>query len=55
MKLRLDRVLKGEFECDSVEAALEAKPVDVSFERPDNWIAPYAKYEPNWWKPYVPQ
>lgn len=54
MKIRLDRVLMGEYECDTQKEALEAKPVDVQFEQPKNWIAPYTKYAPDWWKPYVP-
>ncbi|CAI6005480.1 unnamed protein product [Closterium sp. NIES-65] len=54
MKLRLDRVLKGEFEASSQDDALEGKPFDISFPKPANWVAPYPKYEPNWWKPYAP-
>lgn len=55
MKIRLDRVLMGEYECDTQKEALEAKPVDVEFDVPKNWIAPYTKYAKDWWKPYVPQ
>ncbi|CAI5945292.1 unnamed protein product [Closterium sp. NIES-64] len=54
MKLRLDRVLKGEFEASSQDDALEGKPFDISFPKPANWVAPYPKYEPTWWKPYAP-
>lgn len=55
MKIRLDRVLMGEFECDTQEEALQAKPIDIKFEKPASWTAPYTKYADDWWKPYVPQ
>lgn len=55
MKLRLDRVLTASFEADSVEEALAySKQVDLQFEKPSNWVAPYPKYEPGWWESFLP-
>ena len=54
MKLRMDRVLKGEYEAASVEAALKSKPVDIQFDSPGKWVAPYPKYEGPWWTPFLP-
>jgi hypothetical protein len=53
MKLRLDRVLKGELTVDSPEEALAGKLTTVKFERPEKWIAPYPKYEGDWWTPFL--
>ncbi|XP_024393120.1 protein YCF54, chloroplastic [Physcomitrium patens] len=53
MKLRLDRVLKGEITTDSPEEALAGKLTTVEFERPAKWIAPYPKYEGDWWTPFL--
>lgn len=54
MKLRLDRVLQDSFEADNVEEALASNPVDLEFEKPENWTAPYTKYEYGWWEPFLP-
>ncbi|GJP33333.1 hypothetical protein CLOM_g17877 [Closterium sp. NIES-68] len=53
MKLRLDRVLRGEFECDSQEEALKSLPIENNFGKPAKWDAPYPKYESSWWTPYA--
>jgi len=53
MKLRLDRVLKGEMTVDSPEEVLAGKLTTVKFERPAKWIAPYPKYEGDWWTPFL--
>jgi hypothetical protein len=53
MKLRLDRVLKGEITVDTPEEALAGKLTTVKFERPAKWIAPYPKYEGDWWTPFL--
>lgn len=55
MKLRLDRVLQGSFEAaNSVEEALESNPVNLEFDKPEKWTAPYPKYEYGWWEPFLP-
>ncbi|KAG1338906.1 hypothetical protein COCNU_04G012120 [Cocos nucifera] len=54
MKLRLDRVLADNFEADSLEEALAYNPVDLQFEKPEKWVAPYPKYEFGWWEPFLP-
>ena len=54
MKLRLDRVLRGEYTATSVDEALASQPVTAEFPPPENWIAPYPKYEAGWWTPYLP-
>lgn len=54
MKLRLDRVLTESFEADSLEEALAYNPVKLEFEKPANWVAPYPKYESEWWGPFLP-
>ncbi|KAL3690352.1 hypothetical protein R1sor_016661 [Riccia sorocarpa] len=55
MKLRLDRVLKGAFETTSVKDALSGNSdVELKFKKPENWVAPYAKYEGPWWTPFLP-
>lgn len=54
MKLRLDRVLQDSFEADVLEEALASNPVDIEFEKPEKWTAPYAKYEYGWWEPFLP-
>ncbi|EPS66150.1 hypothetical protein M569_08628, partial [Genlisea aurea] len=54
MKLRLDRVLEGSFEADSVERALASDPVELKFQKPQKWTAPYTKYEFGWWEPFLP-
>ncbi|XP_057772695.1 uncharacterized protein LOC130992170 [Salvia miltiorrhiza] len=54
MKLRLDRVLQDSFETDNLEEALASNPIDLKFEKPDKWTAPYAKYEYGWWEPFLP-
>ncbi|KAK9069067.1 hypothetical protein SSX86_013183 [Deinandra increscens subsp. villosa] len=53
MKLRLDRVLLESFEAESVEEALASNPVDLEFEKPDKWAAPYPKYEYGWWESFL--
>lgn len=53
MKLRLDRVLKGELIVNSADEALTGKLTTVTFERPAKWIAPYPKYEGDWWTPFL--
>ncbi|XP_076957251.1 protein YCF54, chloroplastic-like [Bidens hawaiensis] len=54
MKLRLDRVLLESFEAESLEEALAFNPVNLEFEKPDKWVAPYPKYEYGWWEPFLP-
>eukprot|EP00262_Sarcandra_glabra_P021117 TRINITY_DN8731_c0_g1_i1.p1 TRINITY_DN8731_c0_g1~~TRINITY_DN8731_c0_g1_i1.p1 ORF type:complete len:222 (+),score=27.93 TRINITY_DN8731_c0_g1_i1:91-756(+) len=54
MKLRLDRVLSESFEADSLEGALASHPTDLEFKKPENWVAPYPKYEFGWWEPFLP-
>ncbi|KAL6978963.1 hypothetical protein U1Q18_020631 [Sarracenia purpurea var. burkii] len=54
MKLRLDRVLSECYEADSLEEALASNPVDLEFKKPENWVAPYPKYEFGWWGPFLP-
>lgn len=55
MKLRLDRVLQGSFEAEStLEEALESNPVNIEFDKPEKWTAPYPKYEYGWWEPFLP-
>ncbi|XAR58816.1 hypothetical protein NMG60_11014365 [Bertholletia excelsa] len=54
MKLRLDRVLQESYEADSLEEALASNPANLEFEKPDKWVAPYAKYEFGWWEPFLP-
>ncbi|KAG0583797.1 hypothetical protein KC19_3G163900 [Ceratodon purpureus] len=53
MKLRLDRVLKGEISVDSPKEALTGKLTAVKFEKPEKWIAVYPKYEGDWWTPFL--
>ncbi|PNX98438.1 hypothetical protein L195_g021686 [Trifolium pratense] len=53
MKLRLDRVLSGSFEADSVEEALASNPANLEFDKPDKWVAPYPKYESGWWESFL--
>ncbi|KAF3331874.1 hypothetical protein FCM35_KLT03280 [Carex littledalei] len=54
MKLRLDRVLANNFEADTLDEALAFNPVDLKFEKPQTWTAPYPKYEFGWWEPFLP-
>ncbi|XP_054796409.1 uncharacterized protein LOC129301829 [Prosopis cineraria] len=54
MKLRLDRVLSESFEAESLEEALASNPVNLEFEKPENWVAPYPKYKFGWWEPFLP-
>ncbi|KAI7734344.1 hypothetical protein M8C21_030413 [Ambrosia artemisiifolia] len=54
MKLRLDRVLEESFEAESVEEALASNPVNLEFEKPEKWVAPYPKYEFGWWESFLP-
>lgn len=53
MKLRLDRVLQESFEADSLEEALASNPVNIEFEKPEKWTAPYPKYEYGWWERFL--
>ncbi|OUZ99647.1 Uncharacterized protein family Ycf54 [Macleaya cordata] len=53
MKLRLDRVLAESYEAESLEEALASNPTTLEFKKPENWVAPYPKYEPGWWKPFL--
>jgi len=56
MKLRLDRVLKGEFEASSdASVALKGEQPKADFKRPEPWTAPYKKYEDKWWEPFLPK
>ncbi|KAJ4960446.1 hypothetical protein NE237_020356 [Protea cynaroides] len=55
MKLRLDRVLMESYEADGLEEALGSNPANLEFEKPENWVAPYPKYEFGWWEPFLPQ
>ncbi|KAK9128257.1 hypothetical protein Syun_017054 [Stephania yunnanensis] len=54
MKLRLDRVLAESYEADSLEEALASNPANLEFEKPENWVAPYPKYEFGWWESFLP-
>ncbi|CAI8597085.1 unnamed protein product [Vicia faba] len=54
MRLRLDRVLSGSFEADSLEEALASNPTNLEFEKPAKWVAPYRKYESGWWESFLP-
>ncbi|CAK9142337.1 unnamed protein product [Ilex paraguariensis] len=54
MKLRLDRVLQECYEADSLDEALASNPVNLEFQKPENWVAPYPKYEFGWWEPFLP-
>ncbi|XWS71965.1 hypothetical protein CRYUN_Cryun03dG0183800 [Craigia yunnanensis] len=54
MKLRLDRVLSDSYEADSIEEAFASNPTTLEFEKPENWVAPYPKYEFGWWEPFMP-
>ncbi|XP_073271099.1 protein YCF54, chloroplastic [Primulina huaijiensis] len=54
MKLRLDRVLQDSFEAENLGEALASNPVNLEFEKPENWTAPYPKYEYGWWEPFLP-
>ncbi|KAK9286965.1 hypothetical protein L1049_015373 [Liquidambar formosana] len=54
MKLRLDRVLSESYEAESLEEALASNPVNIEFAKPENWVAPYPKYESGWWEPFLP-
>ncbi|XP_028752780.1 uncharacterized protein LOC114712412 [Neltuma alba] len=54
MKLRLDRVLSESFEAESLEEALASNPVNLEFEKPEKWVAPYPKYKFGWWEPFLP-
>ncbi|KAL9241369.1 hypothetical protein vseg_015489 [Gypsophila vaccaria] len=54
MKLRLDRVLSDSYEADSLEEALASNPVNLEFEKPEKWVAPYQKYEYGWWETFLP-
>ncbi|XVF13733.1 hypothetical protein REPUB_Repub08aG0233100 [Reevesia pubescens] len=54
MKLRLDRVLSDSYETESLEEALASNPTTLEFEKPENWVAPYSKYEFGWWEPFLP-
>lgn len=54
MKLRLDRVLSKSFEAESLEEALASNPVNLEFEKPEKWAAPYPKYKFGWWEPFLP-
>ncbi|KAI3994040.1 hypothetical protein MKX01_012297 [Papaver californicum] len=48
MKLRLDIVLSESYEADSLEEALASTPTNLEFKKPENWVAPYPKYESGW-------
>ncbi|CAK7323460.1 unnamed protein product [Dovyalis caffra] len=54
MKLRLDRVLSDSYEADTLEEALASNPTTIEFEKPENWVAPYSKYEYGWWEAFLP-
>uniref|UniRef100_A0A1D1ZHX9 Uncharacterized protein ycf54 n=1 Tax=Anthurium amnicola TaxID=1678845 RepID=A0A1D1ZHX9_9ARAE len=54
MKLRLDRVLAESFEADSCKEALASNLIDLHFEKPEKWVAPYPKYESGWWEQFLP-
>lgn len=54
MKLRLDRVLRGEIEAETMEEALKSNPVPLHFEKPQKWTAPYSKYTGAWWTRFLP-
>ncbi|ONK78180.1 uncharacterized protein A4U43_C02F15380 [Asparagus officinalis] len=55
MKLRLDRVLAENFEAESFAKAMVSNPIDLQFEKPEKWVAPYPKYEYGWWESFLPK
>lgn len=55
MKLRLDRVLAESFESENFVEAMACNPVEIKFEKPEKWVAPYPKYESNWWETFSPK
>lgn len=55
MKLRLDRVLAESFEATSLDEALASNPTTLEFAKPENWVAPYPKYESGWWETFLPK
>lgn len=55
MKLRLDRVLAESFEADDFAEAMASNPVELHFEKPEKWTAPYPKYEFGWWESFLPK
>lgn len=42
------------YEADGLEEALASNPTDLSFEKPEKWVAPYPKYEAGWWEAFLP-
>eukprot|EP00898_Chlorokybus_atmophyticus_P000414 jgi/Chlat1/1373/Chrsp119S01785 len=57
MKLRIDRVQLGKFEApsDKIPVALASKQKVKDFGKPENWVAPYKKYEAGWWEKFEPK
>ncbi|KAG0452323.1 hypothetical protein HPP92_024687 [Vanilla planifolia] len=43
MKLRLDRVLSGNYEASTHEEALASNNADLRFNKPGKWLAHYPK------------
>jgi hypothetical protein len=53
VKLRMDRVLKGELEGSLAEVTASTGPVPP-FAKPAAWTAPYNKYSAGWWSMFTP-
>lgn len=55
MKLRMDRVLKGELK-GKPSQVLQSKGKIQPYEppSPDKWTAPYSKYASGWWERFEP-
>jgi hypothetical protein len=54
MKLRLDRVLKGELEGKPSEILKSTGKIEP-FPKPAKWTAPYNKYAHGWWNVFKPE
>lgn len=54
MRTRLDQVLEVKLGMVSKEEALKSAGELPSFEEPEIWRAPYARYAPGWWEAFYP-
>ncbi|CAM0873000.1 unnamed protein product [Alopecurus aequalis] len=48
------RVLAEQFDAETPEEALASNPAELNFDNPENWTAPYPKYETGWWEAFLP-
>lgn len=58
LKLRLDKVYKGEMEAMMKDALAMSGPIGDFGETTrtsDKWTAPYTKYQEGWWNVFVPE